>query len=140
MPANQRYFLDSNVLIYALGKPTTKSRIALELCRKAIETGLGTISTQVILETANNLVNKFGQSHSDVAETLENFLSLEVFCPTAKDLIQSITFARKHKVSLFDALIVLAAVQTKCKVLYTEDLTHGQTLEGVKIINPFTEA
>ena len=38
---------------------------------------------------------------------------------------------------MYDALIVAAALQANCDVLYTEDLQHGQKFGGLSIRNPF---
>ena len=39
-----------------------------------------------------------------------------------------------------DALVVRAALVSGCRTLYTEDLQHGQTFEGLRVVNPFREA
>lgn len=36
-------------------------------------------------------------------------------------------------------MIISAAVFSQSEILYTEDLNHGQKIEGVKIINPFMD-
>jgi predicted nucleic acid-binding protein len=43
----------------------------------------------------------------------------------------------RHKLSWYDSLIVAAAVEAGCGVLYTEDLRHGMKINGVQIENPF---
>ena len=43
----------------------------------------------------------------------------------------------RFKLSWWDSLIVAAARLQHCSVLYSEDLQHGATLDGVKIVNPF---
>jgi predicted nucleic acid-binding protein len=42
--------------------------------------------------------------------------------------------------SFYDSLIVAAAVDTGCSTLLSEDLQDGRTVQGVKIVNPFTTA
>ena len=39
--------------------------------------------------------------------------------------------------SWWDALIVAAAQTSKCGVLLTEDLQHGQVFDTVRVIDPF---
>ena len=49
----------------------------------------------------------------------------------------SLDIQSRYQFSFYDSLIVAAAVEAGCKTLYTEDLTHGQQVEGVIITNPF---
>ena len=44
---------------------------------------------------------------------------------------------RRYKSSWYDSLIVAAAIEAKCDVLYTEDLQHGQRFGGLTVVNPF---
>jgi predicted nucleic acid-binding protein len=40
--------------------------------------------------------------------------------------------------SFYDSLIIAAALQSNCATLYSEDLQHGQAIEGkLNIVNPF---
>jgi predicted nucleic acid-binding protein len=41
-----------------------------------------------------------------------------------------------NKLSFWDSLIISAAYSSKCKILMTEDLNHGQIINGVEIVNP----
>ena len=43
----------------------------------------------------------------------------------------------RYRLSFYDSLIVAAALDAGCKILYSEDLQHGQQIEGVTITNPF---
>jgi predicted nucleic acid-binding protein len=51
----------------------------------------------------------------------------------------AIELARKHDFRIYDSLILSAARLAGCRVLYTEDLGHGQEIEGVLVQNPFLE-
>jgi predicted nucleic acid-binding protein len=42
-----------------------------------------------------------------------------------------------HRLSYWDAAIAAAARALGCQELYSEDMSHGQEIEGVTIINPF---
>jgi predicted nucleic acid-binding protein len=54
------------------------------------------------------------------------------------DLFQSaLALHLRHQISHWDALIVAAALQTGCRILYSEDINDGQDFEGVKVVNPF---
>lgn len=43
----------------------------------------------------------------------------------------------RHRFSFYDSLIVAAALEAGCRRLLTEDLQHGQRIEGLRIENPF---
>jgi hypothetical protein len=48
--------------------------------------------------------------------------------------------ADEVQVSHWDGLIIAAAIHQNCETLLSEDLQHGQIIEGVRIVNPFREA
>jgi len=48
-----------------------------------------------------------------------------------------LALARRYNLRIYDGLIVSAAKHAGCETVYTEDLQHGQTLDGVLIQNPF---
>jgi predicted nucleic acid-binding protein len=52
-------------------------------------------------------------------------------------VFQAISIREKHSIPWYDALILAAAIESECKILYSEDFQHGRKLEGVKILNPF---
>ena len=47
--------------------------------------------------------------------------------------------AERYRFSIYDSLIVAAALRAGCSTLYSEDLQHGQTIERLTIRNPFTD-
>lgn len=44
---------------------------------------------------------------------------------------------RLHQLSIWDGLIVRAALASGCRVLYTEDLQHGRSFDGLEVVDPF---
>lgn len=48
------------------------------------------------------------------------------------------TCGRRYGFSYYDSLIVAAALDAGCKTLYSEDLQHGQQVEGLTIVDPFS--
>lgn len=50
---------------------------------------------------------------------------------------QGIQISIHHKLRLWDALMIIAGYRANCKIMYSEDLTHGQLIQGIRIINPF---
>jgi predicted nucleic acid-binding protein len=64
-------------------------------------------------------------------------MDLEVV-PTDERLVSDgLRLSVDSNISHWDALIVVAASRAGCDTLLTEDLSHGQVIEGVRIVNPF---
>jgi predicted nucleic acid-binding protein len=78
-----------------------------------------------------------GLAAATVRRRVEVYASLPVFRPAAEDLLNAIDLHRLHGVAIWDALIVRAALASGCRVLYTEDLQHGRTFDGLEIVDPF---
>ena len=136
-----RYFLDTNVFIYALdARSPAKAKIAEKLIRDAIATRSGVVSYQVVQEFLNVALRQF----ADVMpiEDAEQYLST-VFRPLLAVQSSSALFAealalqRRARISWYDSLIVAAALEAKCSWLYSEDLQHGQKFAGLTVKNPF---
>jgi len=64
---------------------------------------------------------------------LANFETVTVDLPMIK---QAIDILSAYQISFWDALIVSSAKASGCRVIWTEDLNHGQLVKGVKIENP----
>jgi predicted nucleic acid-binding protein len=73
----------------------------------------------------------------DATARVREFAAWRVSAPTADDVLAAIGLHTRATIAFWDAMIVLAAAESGCDVLWTEDLTHGQTLRGVRVRNPF---
>jgi predicted nucleic acid-binding protein len=62
-----------------------------------------------------------------------------VFAPTADDVLAAISLSKNAQLSFWDAMIVHSAAESECGLLWTEDLNHGQIVQGVEIRNPFLD-
>jgi predicted nucleic acid-binding protein len=51
--------------------------------------------------------------------------------------VEAMTLNRRYSISWYDSLIVAAASESQCRVLYSEDLQDGQCFGGLKAQNPF---
>jgi predicted nucleic acid-binding protein len=60
-----------------------------------------------------------------------------VFAPTANDVLVAIALQKQAQLNFWDALVVQAAAERGCELLWTEDMNHGQFLRGVHVRNPF---
>ncbi|NOZ96082.1 MAG: PIN domain-containing protein [Acidobacteria bacterium] len=134
------FFVDTNVLVYADDRSSgPKQALAQDLIRSAFRSAFGTVSTQVLAELFAVATRKLGLPAKSVRRRVEIYSSLRVHRLAPDDLLAAIDLHRLHELSIWDALIVRSALVTGCRVLYTEDLQHGQTFDGLRIVNPFTE-
>jgi predicted nucleic acid-binding protein len=51
--------------------------------------------------------------------------------------MEALTLSRRYSLSWYDSLIVSAASESQCRILYSEDLQHGQSFGSLKVQNPF---
>ena len=138
---NDKYFVDTNILIYSFDRANpSKRKIALDLISQALEKGTGVISYQVIQEFLNVATRKFAVplSFKDAQRYLNVVLEpiCEVF--SSPELFhQALEISDQWRFAFYDALIVAAALQAECRVLYSEDMQDSQTIKGLTIRNPF---
>ena len=136
----EREFVDANVLVYAFDSSAgLKRKAAAELVQRLWDTGTGCLSVQVLQEFFVTVTRKVPQplSIDEAAERVREFAAWKTFAPTADDVLAAIALHRSAKISFWDAMVVEAAAQTGCEVLWTEDLNDGQLLRAVRIRNPF---
>lgn len=132
-------FVDTNVLIYALdARFPEKQSAAQEWLRRCWTERIGRVSTQVLNEFYVNLVRINGGEFQ--ARARAEIRQLMAWHPCAIDgalLETAWGIADEASVSHWDALIIAAAVHQDCETLLSEDLQHGQVIEGVRVVNPF---
>ena len=128
-------FFDTNILVYAQQADGKADRA------RALFAGGGKISVQVLNEFSAVSRRKQRREWDDIAEAISDVLAV-VDPPLALtlDLHRAArTLAEDNRLSFYDALIVAAALEAGCNVLYTEDMQHGRKFGGLVIINPFIE-
>jgi predicted nucleic acid-binding protein len=127
-------FLDTNVVLCAFtpsgDKTITAERILLQG---------GVVSVQVLNELTSVSCTKFKMRWSEVKQVI---LSTTMMCPnpsalTYETFLQAQRISERYGFSIWDGLIIASALDAGCTTLYTEDLQHGQVVEGVRIENPF---
>ncbi|MBU2768837.1 PIN domain-containing protein [Acidithiobacillus ferrivorans] len=131
---SDKAFFDTNVLLYLLSEDTVKA----DRAESVIVQG-GIISAQVLNEFAFVARRKMAMSLPEVREVLAPLYRLcEVTSVTLDTHIQGIQIAERYQYNIWDAMIVASALMAHCVTLYTEDMYHGQILEGrLHIVNPF---
>lgn len=135
-----REFVDANVLVYAFDASAgRKQETAHALLDRLWESKTGCVSLQVLQEFFVTVTKKVAQPLpvEDATARIRELAAWHVFAPTTADVITAIGLHTQAKIGFWDALIVLAASESGCDVLWTEDLSDGQRLRGVRIRNPF---
>lgn len=138
---SDKSFLDTNVLVYSFdAQSPAKREVARGLIEEALEKGTGVISFQVIQEFLNAATRKFAPplKLKDAEKYLDIVLEplCEVF-PSAALYHQALEIADEWRLSFYDSLIVAAALEAGCRVLYSEDLQADQKIKGLTVRNPF---
>lgn len=127
-------FIDSNVLIYLFSADTGKA----DLAEKVIGKG-GLISVQVLNEIANVAWRKLGMSWEEINEVLS---LIRMLCPAEALTIEvhdkGLFLAERYGLSVYDAMIVAAALIGGCDTLYSGDMQDGLLIDNqLRIRNPF---
>jgi predicted nucleic acid-binding protein len=134
-------FLDTNVLIYHLdATDPRKHDIAEGLVRDALARSSACISAQVFQECLNTVLRKAEIKLSvDAARSYLDTVLLPLMqaTPTAAVYHRALDVQSRWKFSFYDSLIIATALGLGCKTLWSEDLQHGQKIEGLIIRNPF---
>lgn len=127
-------FADSNVLLYLLSGDTTKAART-----EALLLERPTIGVQVLNEFANVAHRKFGMPWPEVVEVLDGVRRLCVVRPlTAAVHDAALALVQRHAFTWYDALILAAAQDAGCRVLWSEDLQHGlHVRRQLTVRNPF---
>ena len=132
-------FFDTNVLIYAVdeGEPE-KFGIASALVEEHLVEGDGMISVQVLREFYwASLRLSRPLSYQQAQEMVGYFSAFRTLAEDAGMVLGAIRRSREYMLSFWDALIVEAALMGGADRLLTEDLQHGQAIEGLRVENPF---
>jgi predicted nucleic acid-binding protein len=136
MPA--RSFFDTNVLIYADDKAAlAKQRKALDLIAEHRRARTGVVSLQVLQEYFVTVTKKLRVDASVARRKVELLSEFDVAAPDVVDILAAIDLRRLHGFSFWDSLILRAAKQAGCSVLFSEDLQNAREIDGVQIVNPF---
>jgi predicted nucleic acid-binding protein len=134
MQMNAKPFLDTNIVVYAFSSNDPRNERA-----EALLGGGGLISAQVLNEFVNVSRRKQGRSWDEVDDALGVLkMLLDPPQPLTLELHEaSVKIARDYDFSIYDSLIVAAALRAGCSILYSEDFQHGQMVEQLTIRNPF---
>ena len=128
-------FIDTNVLLYLLSSDADKANRAESLLRAG-----GLISVQILNEITNVARRKLAMSWLEINELL---MLIRSVCPVQPLIIETHDrgrlVAERYGISVYDAMIVAAALLAGCATLYSEDMQDGLLIDHqLRVCNPFT--
>jgi predicted nucleic acid-binding protein len=133
-----RSFFDTNILVYADDRAApAKQRTALDLVAKHRRARTGVVSLQVLQEYFVTVTRKLQVDAAIARRKVELLAEFDVASPEVSDILAAIDLHRLHGFSFWDALILRAAKQAGCSVLFSEDMQNTREIDGVRIVNPF---
>jgi predicted nucleic acid-binding protein len=137
-----KYFVDTNILIYAHDRSAgLKHERARQLIERLWISGQGVLSTQVLQELCINLRRKIARPLplEEVRRLIHDYLSWEIVVNSPASVLQALEIEVRYKTSFWDALILQAAESSGAAVLYSEDLAGGQKYGSIQVINPLAD-
>jgi predicted nucleic acid-binding protein len=129
-------FFDTNVVLYLLSADSAKANRA-----EALLAGGGVVSVQVLNEFASVASRKLKLSWSEIREVLTAVrATCRVQALTVETHDRALALVERVHLSVYDALIVAAALDAGCNTLWSEDMQHGQVFDQqLSLRNPFKE-
>ena len=135
-------FVDTNVLVYAYDRAAGSKHVrARELVEELWTSGRGVLSTQVLQEFYVNVLRKIRPRvpPEDARTLVADYLAWDPVVNDGAAVLEAVDASRRHQLSYWDALVVVAAARSGASVIYSEDFNHGQTFGSVQVLNPFIE-
>ncbi len=133
------HFLETNILLYSISRNPEES-LKRERAISLLEDDSGALSVQVLQEfyvQATRASRSDPISHELAVGLIEAWSRFRIQDMTLPLLNSALQIRKRYRPSFWDSAIVAAARTLGCDRLYTEDLSHGQVVEGLTIIDPF---
>jgi predicted nucleic acid-binding protein len=131
-------FVDTNIFVYAHDSSSPrKQQISIELIDRLSATRSGRLSTQVLIEFFSAVTRKLNLRPSTAVEIMSDLAAWLVYAPSAEDVMEAARLSVRHSISIWDSLIIQAALGSRCTTLWSEDLQHGRRFQTLVIRNPF---
>ena len=133
------HFLDTNILLYSISQNPAES-LKRDRALALLDDDLGALSTQVLQEfsvQSTRASRADALPHELAAGLIEAWTRFRIQDMTLPVLNIALRIRKTYGFSFWDSAIVAAALALGCDRVYTEDLTHGQVVEGLAIIDPF---
>jgi predicted nucleic acid-binding protein len=135
-----RAFFDTNVLVYMFDvDEPTKRAVAQQVFGEETVAGRAVLSTQVLQEFYVAVTRRLARPlpSPEAEQATRHLAALTIVPMDVAMVLAAVARSRRMHFSLWDALIVEAALAGGAARLYTEDLQDGQVIDGIRIENPF---
>jgi len=132
-------FVDSNILIYAHDLDAgVKRERAVSKLRELWESGTGRLSIQVLQEFYVNATLKLNTpvARATAREIIQTYSVWIHHATTIETVTRATEISDLARISFWDALIVASAEEVDADELLSEDLTDGQLIGSIKVVNP----
>jgi predicted nucleic acid-binding protein len=133
------HFLDTNILLYSISQNPAES-LKRDRALALLDDDSGSLSIEVLQEfyvQATRSSRADAVPHELAAGLIEAWSRFRIQDMTLPVLKTALRIRKTHGFSFWDSAIVAAALVLGCDRVYTEDLTHGQVVDGLAIIDPF---
>jgi predicted nucleic acid-binding protein len=135
-----RVALDSNILIYAELEPESEKGLrSIELILRSARDGV--IPAQVFGEFLRFTQRRVPAAFDNAVRQVSVYEAAFLTPPTTVDVLDTAcAMARAHRMQLWDCVVCAASVEAAARVLLTEDMQDGRTIDGLRLINPFVSS
>lgn len=138
---SDRIIVDTNILVYAYDADAAeRHQKAKDTIKTLWDQSKGALPTQVLAEFFVTITRKVKQplSVADAKGIIEDYRAAWAVFPTTPDtVLLAIDGIERYQLSFWDSMIWASAVINGIPKIFSEDMQHGQTIEGVRIENPF---
>jgi predicted nucleic acid-binding protein len=132
----EKVFVDTNLLVYYYSEDEPEKSVVV---KNILQANKVVVSSQIINEFSYVMLKKFEKSPQLIKEIIEKWkveFNLKALRPVLTTA--ALDIHERYKFSFWDCLVIAAAIDSKCRILYTEDLQHNQFIGGrLRILNPF---
>lgn len=135
--------IDTNILVYVFDIAEIKKRsLAITIVNELQNRSLGCLSIQCLSEFFNATTRGTSPKltvHDALSYAEDFLLSYPTFPLTQSIVLAAARGVRDHSFSFYDSQIWASALINEIPIIFSEDFSDGQIIEGVRFVNPFTE-
>ena len=135
------FFLDSNILIYAFDTREPKKRARSRALIESLPAESIVLSAQVVNEFFFTVTRKLRRplSAAEAEKAVRGLSGFRILPLDHRLSLASMEIVRKHQLTIWDALIVQSALESRCRTLFSEDFQNGRRYGTLRVVNPFAD-